>query len=64
VTDLGQYSYRVRVVLDSPANGGNGDGVVCGKPVSPAEEEARFANETGVPIIFDFRDNNLQPFQG
>lgn len=55
--------YQLPAMLDSPANGGNGDGIICGKPVSTAEEQARFSAES-VPIIFDFRDNDLKPYQG
>ncbi len=58
LSDLGRYGYHVPFAIDNPANGGNGDGVVCGKPWTPAEMAAR---EPGarVPVIFDFVDNNL-----
>jgi len=38
---------------------GNGDGIVCAKPLSAAEQAARFPNED--VVIFDFRDNTLTP---
>ncbi len=61
VGDLTPYGYELPSFLDDPANGGNGDGTVCGKPLAPQEQAARFPN-AHVPIIFDFRDNNLPPF--
>jgi hypothetical protein len=63
VTILSAAGYHVAVIVDSPANGGNGDGIICGNPVSAGEMAARFAGEN-VPIIFSFRDNNLEPFAG
>jgi hypothetical protein len=45
--------------VDDAANGGNSDGIVCAKPLSAAEQAARFPNET--VVIFDFRDNTLTP---
>lgn len=62
VAALTPLGYGLPSRIDSLANGGNGDGVVCGKPVSSAEQTARFSTET--VLIFDFRDNNLQPFAG
>jgi hypothetical protein len=61
VSILSAAGYHVTAVVDSPANGGNGDGIICGKPVSAGEMTARFSSEN-VPIIFSFRDNNLEPF--
>lgn len=63
VSVLTKAGYGLPAKLDSGqvGNGGNNDNIVCGKPVSIAEEQARFSNET-VPIIFDFRDNTLRPF--
>jgi hypothetical protein len=63
VSVLTAAGYGLPAKLDATANGGNGDNTICGKPVSTAEEQARFSNEN-VPIIFDFRDNTLQPYQG
>jgi hypothetical protein len=61
VADLTPLGYRLPAKLDSLDNGGNGDGTVCGKPVSTAEEQARFSGDSA-PIIFDFRDNTLGPY--
>jgi len=37
----------------------NGDGVVCGRPLSPKQQEKFCAShECTVPIIMDFRDND------
>ena len=37
----------------------NGDGVVCGRPLSPKQQEKFCATqECTVPIIMDFRDND------
>ena len=33
VTDLTALGYRVPGIIDDPANGGNGDGFVCGVPM-------------------------------
>jgi hypothetical protein len=51
--------YRLPARVDDPANGGNSDGIVCAKPLSAAEQAARFPNEN--VVIFDFRDNTLTP---
>ena len=61
LSDLAPYGYRVPFAIDSPAHGGNGDGVVCGMPWTPAEMAAREPGAS-VPVIFNFRDNNLPPF--
>jgi hypothetical protein len=58
LTDLAQYPYHLPFVLDDPQYGGNGDGIVCGKPLAPQEQAARFPNAL-VPVIFDFTDNAL-----
>ena len=58
LSDLIPYGYQVPTQIDSPANGGNGDGVVCGHPWTAAEQATRLPNAT-VPVIFDFQDNNL-----
>jgi hypothetical protein len=63
VSILSVVGYRAAAIVDSPANDGNGDGIICGKPVSAGEMAARFPGEN-VPIIFSFRDNNLEPFAG
>lgn len=58
LTALAPYGYEVPAMLDASANGGNGDGVVCGHPWSPAEQAARLPNAV-VPVVFDFQDNGL-----
>jgi len=56
LTDLAKYSYHLPFVLDAS---GNGDGIVCGKPLSPKEQAVRFP-DVPVPIVFDFTDNGLK----
>jgi hypothetical protein len=51
--------YLAPARIDDPANGGNGDGVVCGKPWNPAEQAARLPNAD--VLIFSFTDNTLTP---
>jgi len=58
LTDLTPYGYKVPSQLDDPANGGNGDGIVCGKPMTPQEQAARFPS-AAVPVVFNFVDNSL-----
>jgi hypothetical protein len=58
LSDLAPYGYQVPSMLDASANGGNGDGVVCGHPWTAAEQAARLPNAP-VPVIFDFQDNQL-----
>jgi hypothetical protein len=60
VTDLTDASsnYQLPGHLDATANGGNGDGVVCGKPFTPQEQAAQFPNAV-VPVVFYLRDNDL-----
>ena len=60
VADLRPLGYGLPDRIDSAANGGNHDGVVCGHPLTPQEQEARFPGDT-VPVLFDFRDNDLPP---
>lgn len=50
--------YSAPSIIDDPANGGNGDGVVCGRPWTPAEQAARLPGAY-VPVVFDFTDNTL-----
>jgi hypothetical protein len=35
--------------------------MVCGQPFTPQEQAARFPGDTSVPVIFDFRENDLPP---
>jgi hypothetical protein len=60
VSDLTPHGYQLPSLLDSTANGGNGDGIVCGKPLTPQAQDARFPNAL-VPVIFIFDDNDLPP---
>lgn len=60
---LTPYGYRLPALIDSTANGGNGDGIVCGHPLTAAEQAAREPGAT-VPVIFNFEDNNLPPYGG
>jgi hypothetical protein len=59
VSDLAPLGYRVPSRVDSPANGGNADGVVCGRPWTPQEQAARLPGDT--LVIFDFTDNTRTP---
>jgi hypothetical protein len=56
LSDLAKYPYHLPFVLDAS---GNGDGIVCGKPLSPKEQAVRFP-EAPVPIVFDFTENGLK----
>lgn len=56
LSDLAPFGYHVV----SSGLDANGDGVICGIPFTPQEQAARFPNAQ-VPVIFDFRDNNLPP---
>lgn len=51
--------YQLPAKLDDPANGGNGDGWICGFPLPQAMAEAQGADFT----IYQFQENNL-PAQG
>jgi hypothetical protein len=56
LTDLAKYPYRLPFVLDAS---GNGDGIVCGRPLALQEQAARFPDVL-VPVVFDFTDNDLR----
>ena len=58
-SDLTPLGYQLPSKLDSLAWGGNNDGVVCGQPFTPQEQAARVPADIVVPVIFNFRDNNL-----
>ncbi|MGH2971840.1 MAG: hypothetical protein ACRDNM_09855 [Gaiellaceae bacterium] len=64
VADLSAAGYGVPALLDNPANGGNGNGIVCGKRISEAAAEQLCGGEHGpdatcpVPIVYDFADDN------
>jgi hypothetical protein len=57
---LNVFPYRVPGMVDDPANGGNGDGIVCGNPLN-AERSGTFCGGTCPATIYSFRDNNLTP---
>jgi len=52
-------NYKVPALLDNPANGGNGDGIVCGKPMVPQQQAALLPNAD--VLIFSFSDNTRTP---
>jgi hypothetical protein len=56
LADLQPYGYHVPFLLDAS---GNNDGIVCGKPLEPQEQAARF-DDARVPVVFDFTDNDLE----
>jgi len=44
--------------IDAVNNGGNGDGIVCGKPLNPVlQERICPAGQCPVPGVYQFRDN-------
>jgi hypothetical protein len=51
--------YQLPAKLDDPANGGNGDGWICGFPLPEAMAKAHGADFT----IYQFHENNL-PAEG
>jgi len=68
VADLLAMGYRVPAMVDSPEVGGddtvqgNGDGIICGKPLNPVVQERQCpASECPVPVVYLFRDNVLTP---
>jgi hypothetical protein len=54
VADLTALGYRVPGIIDDPANGGNGDGFVCGVPMG------NLTTPRGTQLYFFF-DNVLGP---
>jgi hypothetical protein len=56
LSDLAPYGYHVV----SSGLDANGDGIICGKPLTPQEQAVRFPNAF-VPVVFDFTDNSLTP---
>ncbi|PVE15487.1 hypothetical protein [Arthrobacter sp. Bz4] len=57
VAELLANGYRLPGVIDSE---GNANGLVCGKPLNPVVQEMQCpAAECPVPIIYSFRDDNL-----
>ena len=54
VADLAALGYRAPGIIDDPANGGNGDGFVCGVP------QGNLTTPRGTQLYFFF-DNTLGP---
>jgi hypothetical protein len=52
VGDLAPLGYRLPEILDNPANGGNGDGFVCGIPLG--NQTTPSGNQ-----LYEFFDNQL-----
>jgi hypothetical protein len=59
VADLLAMGYRVPAVVDGVDTGGNGDGIICGKPLPVVQEMQCPASECPVPVVYYFRDNNI-----
>jgi hypothetical protein len=57
VADLIALGYRLPAILDDPANGGNGDGFVCG--VARGNQTTGFGGQ-----IYGFIDNQFFPGPG
>jgi len=47
--------------LDDPANFGNGDQLVCGKPINDTRTAKLCGTPCDVPVLYLFADNNLTP---
>jgi hypothetical protein len=62
VATLTGLGYRVPGFVDDPANGGNGDGVICGKPINPTRTAQLCGIPCGVPVLYLFEDNRLTPW--
>ena len=54
VADLAPLGYRLPGLVDDPANGGNGDGFVCGIPLGNRTTPSGHQ-------LYDFFDNQLGP---
>jgi hypothetical protein len=50
----------VPAIVDDPANGGNGNGLVCGHAFSEAARQQLCGPDCPVPIYYLFRDDNLK----
>jgi len=58
VEDLLDMGYVLPGEIDDVSNGGNGDGIVCGKPLNPVVQESVCpASQCPVAIVYQFRDN-------
>jgi hypothetical protein len=59
---VGQSSnYHAPGIIDDPVNGGNGDGVVCGKEIGPERSAHLCGGPCVVPVLYEFGDNNKTP---
>ena len=61
VAELTEQGYHAPQQLDDPANGGNNDGWVCGKPVSDSAAENFCGGPCQVGVLYYFRDNTVTP---
>jgi hypothetical protein len=61
VATLLTMGYHAPALVDDPANGGNGDGAICGKPINPTRTAQLCGSPCGVPVLYAFRDNTLTP---
>jgi hypothetical protein len=59
VADLIAQGYRVPALLDDPANGGNGNGLVCGLPLPEPVRQQLCGPDCPVPVLYQFSDDNL-----
>jgi hypothetical protein len=59
VAELIPLGYRAPAIIDDPANGGNGNGLVCGLPLPEAYRQATCGPDCPVPVIYLFSDDNL-----
>jgi hypothetical protein len=55
VAKLTAQGYRAPAIVDDPANGGNGNGLVCGLPLP----QQACGPDCPVPVFYQFGDDNL-----
>jgi hypothetical protein len=55
VAELTAQGYRAPAIVDDPANGGNGNGLVCGLPLP----QQACGPDCPVPVFYQFGDDNL-----
>jgi hypothetical protein len=56
VAELTAQGYRTPAIVDDPANGGNGNGLVCGLPLP----QQACGPDCPVPVFYQFGDDNLR----
>lgn len=56
-----QGPYQLPARRDDPANGGNGDQLVCGKPINDPRTAKLCGTPCDVPVRYLFADDNLTP---